>query len=142
MRRDSEHARPYFVDRVPGSFLVAAALLLVLTIMDGVVTLMLLEQGCEEANPIMAYLLTQSNAAFLIGKYVLTAIFLPVALVMNQHRLFGSRLRVGHLLPVALVLYLLLIVYQTFLWNQRKSLINPTDSWITSRNHPAILRKP
>ncbi len=38
MRRDSEHAHPYLVDRVPGSFLVAAVLLLVLTIMDGVVS--------------------------------------------------------------------------------------------------------
>ncbi len=57
---------------------------------------MLLEQGCEEANPTMAYLLTQSNAAFLIGKYVLTAIFLPVALVMESAPLsFGGRFAPG-----------------------------------------------
>ena len=134
MRRESDHARPYLVDRVPGSFLVAATLLLVLTLVDGVVTIFLLEHGFEEANPVMAYLLTRGHASFLIGKYILTAVFLPVALVMNQYRLFGSRVRVGHLLPLAMILYLVLIVYQAFLWNQRHAASEARSAWIASGN--------
>jgi hypothetical protein len=80
---------------------------------------MLLDHGFEEANPVMRYLLQKSFAAFLIGKYVLTAVFLPVSLVMHQYRLFGTRLRVGHLVPVVVGLYLALIVYQFGLWRHR-----------------------
>lgn len=134
MRREADHARPYLVDRVPGSFLVAAILLLMLTLVDGVVTIFLLDHGYEEANPIMAYLLTRGHASFLIGKYLLTAVFLPVALVMNQYRLFGSRVRVGHLLPVAMMLYFALIVYQGFLWSRREAASAPPGAWVASGN--------
>ncbi len=94
-----------------------ASLLLVLTIVDGLITVALLDRGFEEANPFMRFLLDRGTNAFFIGKYVLTALFLPVALVMNQYRLFGTRFRVGHIIPIVTGLYLVLIVYQIALWN-------------------------
>src|SRR4051794_7859201 len=59
MRNDfSEKAgQPYLVERVSGGTFAAAALVLVLTIADGVITVLLLDRGCEEANPLMRYLL-------------------------------------------------------------------------------------
>lgn len=119
MRRDREHNRPYLVDRVPWTFFATATSLLVLTLVDGLITLTLLDHGCEEANPFMAYLLDHGTGTFLIAKYVLTAMFLPVALVMNHYRLFGTRLRVGHFIPIVAVLYLILIAYQAVLWIER-----------------------
>ena len=119
MRRAEEHDTPYFVDRVPWTFFATASLLLVLTLIDGLITVALLDHGCEEANPFMAYLLNRGTNTFLIGKYVLTATLLPVALVMNHYRLFGTRLRVGHLIPIVAVLYLILIAYQAVLWDLR-----------------------
>ena len=128
MRRAAEHDQPYLVDRVPWSFFVAATSLLILTLIDGLITVMLLDHGFEEGNPLMAALLDQGTGWFLVGKYVLTAIFLPVALVMNHYRLFGTRLRVGHFIPIVVLLYLLLIAYQGMLWARR----NETDSGIIS----------
>jgi len=119
MRRGDEHDRPYLVDRAPWTWLITASLLLILTLVDGVITVALLDHGCEEANPLMAFLLDQGTGTFLIGKYVLTATFLPVALVMNQYRLFGTRLRVGHFIPMVVVLYVILIAYQIVLWSHR-----------------------
>lgn len=118
MRRVKEHLQPYLVDRVSWLAFLTATLLLVLTLVDGILTVALLERGFEEANPLMRFLLNRSPVAFFIGKYVLTATFLPVALVMNQYRLFGTRFRVGHLIPIVALLYLVLIVYQLVLWNQ------------------------
>jgi hypothetical protein len=119
MRRAEDHDRPHLVDRVRWPVFALASLLLVLTLVDGVITLELLDHGCEEANPLMRFLLERSTGAFLAGKYVLTAIFLPVALVMSQYRLFGTRVRVVHFLPVVAGLYLVLIAYQVGLLNHK-----------------------
>lgn len=117
MRRAGEKARPYLVDRVSWPVFVLAVLLLVLTLVDGLITVELLDHGCEEANPVMRFLLERGTWAFFAGKYLLTAVFLPVALVMNQYRLFGTRFRVGHFIPIVAGLYLILIAYQIGLWN-------------------------
>lgn len=117
-RRDDEHGRPYLVDRVSVWSFAMATLLLVLTLVDGVLTLGLLDEGCEEANPVMRFLLDHGPGAFLAGKYLLTAVFLPVALVTSQYRIFGTRFRVGYCLPIVAALYLLLIAYQLTLWSQ------------------------
>lgn len=110
---------PYLVDRVTWPVFVTAIMLLILTLIDGVITVVLLEFGFEEANPVMRYLLERGTGAFFVGKYVLTAIFLPVALVMYQYRLFGTRLRVGHFIPIVAALYLVLITYQIVLLKQK-----------------------
>ena len=118
LRRVGEDDVPYLVDRVSGRVFALAAGLLVLTLIDGLFTMALLECGCEEANPAMRLLLRSGPTAFFAGKYLLMAVFLPVALVMNRYRLFGTRMRVGHVLPVLAVLYLALIVYQVGLWRR------------------------
>ncbi len=119
LRRAEEDRKPYLVDRVTWPVFALASLLLVLTIVDGLITVALLDRGFEEANPFMRFLLDRGTNAFFIGKYVLTALFLPVALVMNQYRLFGTRFRVGHIIPIVTALYLILIAYQICLWNMK-----------------------
>jgi hypothetical protein len=117
-RRAVDHLKPYFVDRFPSTTLVAILLLLVLTIVDGVLTLFLVEAHCREFNPLMAYLLERGAMPFLLGKYALTAGGLPVLLIFKHFRLFGTRLRAGHLIGVFLSLYAGLIVYQLYLLRQ------------------------
>src|SRR5262249_49908460 len=128
LRRREEHDRPYVVDRVSWPVFLLASLLLVLTLIDGMFTLALLDHGFEEANPLLSYFLERDTRLFLVTKYILTVIFLPMALVLNQYRLFGTRLRVGHLVPIAVALYLALIAYQITLWQSRDH-ARPAPSW-------------
>jgi hypothetical protein len=53
---------------------------------------------------------------FLGTKYVLTAVGLACLLVLRYYRLFGSRFRVGHLIPIITGLYVVLLGYQAFLF--------------------------
>ena len=115
MRRAADDDRPYLVDRVSASAFAASALLLVLTLIDGALTLVLLDHGYEEGNPVMRFFLGLGPAPFFAAKYALTAAFLPVALVLNRYRVFGVRVRVGQLVPVVAALYLVLIAYQVVL---------------------------
>src|SRR5262245_10406660 len=99
-RRDVEHEQPYYVDRFASSTFALILLLLTLTVLDGVLTLVLVEADCHEVNPAMRYLLKRGPASFLIGKYVLTAAGLPVLLIFKNFRLFGTRFRVEYLIPM------------------------------------------
>src|SRR5690606_22096518 len=80
-----------------------------------VLTLILLDLCCEEANPVMAALLRRGPMTFVVGKYVMTAVCLPLLLVFQHHRLFRTPIRVRHLFPAFVGLYLLLLAYQVSL---------------------------
>jgi hypothetical protein len=110
-RREERHAA-YFVDRFDVSTLALIVALLGLTLADGVLTLHLLDGYCEELNPFMVPLLARGPLAFLMGKYLLTAAGLPFVTVYKNYPLFGTRFRVGFLLPVFVGLYLALVSYQ------------------------------
>jgi hypothetical protein len=112
-RRSQDRAGNYYVDRFSATTLVMIVGLLVLTIVDGVLTVELLDSSRgEEINPFMAYLLGRGRHAFFAGKYLLTAAGLPFLLVFKNYRLFGTRLRVGFLFPAFIGLYLALLFYQ------------------------------
>jgi hypothetical protein len=127
-RRETRRGEQGLVDRVSGRVFLMATLLLVLTLVDGVITLILIDLGCEEANPVMRYLLDKSPGLFFAGKYGLTAAFLPVALVMNRYRLFGTRLRAGHLIPIVAGMYVILIAYQAALWRDHQQAAEPAET--------------
>jgi hypothetical protein len=121
-RRDEERLAPHFVDRIDPATFVLAVVLLVLTVVDGTVTLLLLGAGCEEVNPAMGYLLSRGPTHFLMGKYLLTIAGLPFLLVFRHFTLFGTRFRVGYLIPVFVALYLALLGYQVALMNAPEDL--------------------
>lgn len=114
-RRTREHYQQYFVDRFPFRALAWILLLLTLSIFDAFMTLLLLEQGCEEVNPVMEYLINQGPLSFLVGKYILTAAGIPVLLIFKNHFLFGTKLRVGYMIPIFVTMYLFLFSYQCWL---------------------------
>ena len=115
-RRTVEHCRAYFVDRFTTPMFALIILLIAFTIVDAVFTLQLLGLDCEEVNPAMDYLLRHGHASFLIGKYLLTVAGLPFLLLFKNYYLFGTRLRVGHLIPIFAGLYVALIGYQLHLF--------------------------
>src|SRR5436190_23815784 len=69
-RRHEERLGRFFVDRFDATTLAMVVILLCLTIVDGVLTIELLDVNSVEANPVMGQLLTQGHREFLLGKYV------------------------------------------------------------------------
>jgi hypothetical protein len=88
---------------------------LLLTLLDGVLTLELLDTNSEEINPLMRGLLERGPLWFLLGKYALTAVGLPFLVVYQDYRLFATGFRVRFLLPIFLSLYVALVAYQLHL---------------------------
>jgi hypothetical protein len=112
VRRAAERNRPHYLDTFHWTTFMWILLLLVFSALDGLMTLELVEAGCVEVNPVMRYSLAKGPAHFLLVKYLLTAAGLPVLL------LFGSRMRVGFLIPGFVALYTALIIYQLILLRQ------------------------
>ncbi len=117
VRRATERRGPFFVDRFDAITLGVVVSVLALSIIDGVLTIELLDINSEEVNPVMKFLLGLGGGhrPFLLGKYILTAMGLPFLVVFKNWPLFGTRFRAGFLLPVFLGLYIGLLVYQVHL---------------------------
>jgi hypothetical protein len=117
-RRTEEHRQPYFTDRFSPAIFVAILLLIVATLVDAGLTIYVLHAGGSEVNPLMDHLLSHSMEAFVMGKYLLTVLGLPILLIFRNYYLFGTQLRVGYLIPVSVALYAVLISYQIVLIDQ------------------------
>jgi Domain of unknown function (DUF5658) len=132
-RREEERQGAYFVDRFDVMTLAMIVSLLALTIVDGVLTIELLDTNSEEVNPFMAHLLTRGHNAFFLGKYLLTAMGLPFIVLFKYYPMFGTRFRVGFLIPVFVGLYLALVFYQWRLLDIGRGALQPVGSILSSR---------
>ena len=121
-RRADEERQPYYVDRFSAAMWAGVLMLVAASLIDAWLTLHVLSAGGVEVNPVMHRLLDHSIEAFLVGKYLLTVLGLPVLLIFKNHYLFGTRIRVGFLIPLAVALYALVIGYQI-------ALIDDTIGW-------------
>lgn len=114
-RRAADRRQIYFVDRFTPAVLGVVLLLVIASLADAVLTIHLLNAGGKEINPLMGRLLQYGSLPFLLVKYALTVGGLPLLLIFKNYYFFGTRLRVGHLIPLALLAYAFLLGYQLVL---------------------------
>jgi hypothetical protein len=92
--------------------LVLALVTLLASLLDGFLSLQLIERGANEINPVLSTFLHQSPLHFVLGKHFLTCLGVIFLVLYNDRRLFGRKLRVRHLLLAAQVLFAGIIVYE------------------------------
>src|SRR6267378_3461188 len=97
-------------------WLAIAILIVVSSCIDALLTLMLVERGAYEANPLMAPLVGGSGLVFAAVKIGLTAGGVVLLTQLARIRAFG-RISVGVLLYTVLAIYSALIVYEFGLLN-------------------------
>jgi len=109
-RRDAEGEPVYSDWHHPWLFFLAVSTML-LSCLDAIMTLELLDRGAYEANPVMAAIMGRSTQAFAASKMLLTGIGL-LALVFLSRARFLDRFRTGILLTVVFSLYACLVCYE------------------------------
>ena len=92
--------------------------LLILSLVDGLTTLHLLDTGVFELNPIMAFFLDFGPWFFLIAKFLLTCFGAACLLVVSNSDAFGGRIHVRDIFPAMISLYLVVIVWNFFLYSR------------------------
>ena len=111
--RRAEPLQPGHIDWHAPHWFAAALLVLLLSMADTLLTLVLIEHGATEVNPIMEPFVIGSTPGFAFLKLALTATAVTILVVLTRVRTFG-RLLAGPILVAAALLYTALLGYE--LW--------------------------
>jgi hypothetical protein len=112
--RRAEPVRVGFVDWHASHWFAAALLVLLLSMADTLLTLVLVQHGAIEVNPLMAPFVIGNGPAFAFLKLALTASAVMILVVLTRVPTFG-RLLAGPILVGAAVLYTVLLGYEMWL---------------------------
>jgi len=104
--RRKEDRESSFIDWYPARLLIAAILIMLLSVVDGLLTIHLINAGAVELNPVLAPFVRNDPMWFALIKVVLTGIGIICLVVVSQARLAKRW-------PMEWVLYGLLAAYVT-----------------------------
>ena len=114
-RREEDKQRAYRIDRHSSRTLAVILLIVILSVIDAILTLHLVDRGATELNPIMDYYLGHGPLAFFWVKYMLTSAALIIVLTNKTAYLFNTRFQVKILFVVFLVPFVLVIQWELYL---------------------------
>lgn len=84
IRRHEDKQKLFYVDRYSQFHFAAIVLIVFLSVVDAVLTIVLINHGAYEVNPIMAYCLDVGPYTFLSVKYLFTCVGLFVLLMLRN----------------------------------------------------------
>ena len=112
--RRAEAARPGFVDWHAPQWFAAALVVLLLSMADTFLTLVLVQHGAVEINPLMEPFVIGGGRSFAFLKLALTAAAVTILVVLTRVPTFG-RLLAGPILVGTALLYAVLLSYELWL---------------------------
>lgn len=115
IRRVEDRRRVFYVDRYRQSLFGAIVVILFLSVMDAILTMLLLQKGAVEINPIMAFYIDVGPYTFLMVKYGLTSVGVLLLLHFRNVMLKWIRLRAEVLIYLVLVAFLSVVSWQLYL---------------------------
>lgn len=92
-RRAEDRQKIMTFDRYPRPLLIAIVAVLSLSLLDALLTLILIAQGATELNPVMNYFLSHGPQIFLLVKYTLTVFSVMIIVIAKEP--IKSRYRVS-----------------------------------------------
>ena len=114
-RRDEDRGKVFIFDRYNQKFFLAITAILVLSILDAVLTLVVIQRGAEELNPVMAYFLEHGTLTFIVAKYVLTSIGVLILLIFKNVFLTQLKIYTHSLFPCVIIVFMTVIAWELFL---------------------------
>jgi hypothetical protein len=78
-------------------------------------TLLLVNEGAQELNPVMTYFLTFGPTNFLIVKYLLTSLSVVIVVLLNHMVIRRVRFPIGDLLQYFAGCFAAVVIWEAFL---------------------------
>ena len=110
-RRTVESRQGGYVDRYGAGLLFVLVLVIVLNLLDAVCTIIILNKGGEEVNPVVGYFMHLSGNGFWVWKFIITSCSLLLLCVHSQFK----RYKTVHAIIGASVIYTMVLLYQVHL---------------------------
>ena len=114
-RRVDDGGRAIIFDRYHQNLFLAITTILILSILDAVLTLVVIQRGATELNPVMAYFLEHGTLAFIVAKYVLTSIGVLILLIFKNVFLTKIKIYTHSLFPCVIFVFITVIAWELFL---------------------------
>lgn len=111
VRREEDQRKGHYVDVHEPVVLAVTLGALLLCVADAYLTLMLIQLGGRELNPLMNLLIEKDVNLFITFKYVLTSLCLIFTVIHKKFKLF-DRVSGYHILYSVFFVYLLLVKYE------------------------------
>jgi len=115
VRRDEDRRKSLFFDRYNPKLFAAITAILMLSIFDALLTLILIESGSSELNPVMAYFLEYGPLPFIIVKYCMTCAGVVTLLIFKNIFLTKVKIYTYTLFPCVIFVFSAVIVWELFL---------------------------
>ena len=117
LRRSDDGRRITVLDRYTPTLFISIMIIVCLSLLDATLTLILLDQGAVEMNPIMRYYLTLGPGPFVIVKYGITVSALLIMVVVNT--LLSARYGIGPVLfQFCTIAFGSVVVWELYLLSQ------------------------
>lgn len=113
-RRNDRNVIVYF-DRYSPASLWFIVIILILSVVDALLTMMLIRNGAVELNPVMAYYLNISPQVFLAVKYALTSLSVFILLVYGSVVLGGAQIHIRSVYPLIITAFASVVVWEIYL---------------------------
>jgi len=118
VRRIDDRGRIFFVDRYSPKLFAAILAGIFLSIVDAFLTLMLMNHGAYEVNPIMAYALDVGPSVFVASKYALTCVAALIFLMLRDAVVVRGRKFRSHVLLYFFVgIFALVVMWELYLFS-------------------------
>jgi hypothetical protein len=115
IRREDDKDKILFFDQYGSGIFAVIVFILLLSIIDALLTLFLIDCGASEINPIMAYFLNFGPFTFMSVKYFLTCYSLVVLLIFSNVFLVRFKMYARSLFSFVIGLFLIVIGWELFL---------------------------
>jgi len=84
VRREEDWHAAFYFDRYSSNIFSAIVLILLLSVLDALLTLYLIDNGSKELNPVMSYFLKYGPYVFMGAKYFLTCMGVVILLLFRN----------------------------------------------------------
>jgi hypothetical protein len=115
IRRQEDYRRVFFLDRYSTTIFAAIMAVLFLSIMDALLTLILIDHGAKELNPVMAFFLEIEPKIFMTVKYLLTCTSLVIILIFRNVFVRCVKIYSSTLFSVFIGVFMTVIAWELFL---------------------------
>ena len=111
-RREEDLHGTFYFDRYSSRIFAAIVLILLLSVLDALLTLYLLNNGSTELNPVMSYFLQYGPFVFMGAKYFLTCMGVVILLLFRNTLRKRSEIHVRHIFSYIIGVFATVIVWE------------------------------
>jgi hypothetical protein len=115
IRRKEDRDKIFYVDRYSSALFGVIVTILFLSAIDALLTLLLLNHGAYEINPIMAYYLRVGPYTFLAVKYALTSIGVVFFVILRNTFLKSIKIYTDTLFYFVLAAFMTVVAWEFYL---------------------------